>query len=453
MKSLQNTLIDYGLFDVYDKEYFINNLIVPINEDEMSLNLAICKDSNLNEIKTNILKFSKYKEYAISDIKFVLSNLDIKIELYQDAKNLNNRIQNEFELKEFFRKVLFFAIKNRASDIHFEQNSEDLLFRFRIDGRLKTFFVFSKLLFSQISSYIKLISNLDITQHRIPQDGRFSFDIENKTYDFRVSTMPTISSESIVLRILDKKNLNQNLNSLGYSFDSFSQIKQAMNLTQGLILIAGPTGSGKTTTMYSILNELISEDKKIITVEDPVEYKIELVSQIAVNNKIGLNFELILKNILRQDPDVIFIGEIRDKFSLDIALQASLTGHLVIATIHANSSIETISRLVDLKADPYLLSVCLKYIISQRLVLKYCEYCKNQGCIKCNFTKFYGRTTISEILKIDERISSLIFKKEQISFIKEYLQSRSFKTLIDDGKLKVKDEITSLDEVYKAINI
>ena len=217
-------------------------------------------------------------------------------------------------------------------------------------------------------------------------------------------------------------------------------------------MISGPTGSGKTTTLYSILKEINCEDKKIITVEDPVEYKIDSICQVAINNKIGLSFEVVLKNILRQDPDVIFIGEIRDKFSLDIALQASLTGHLVIASIHANNAIETISRLIDLQADPFLISSTLKLIMAQRLVLNYCKYCEAKGCEKCNYTKYYDRSSIAEILKIDEKMSSFIFKKAEMNEIKDYLKTINFKTILDDGKQKVDLKITSLEEVYKVIS-
>ena len=264
--------------------------------------------------------------------------------------------------------------------------------------------------------------------------------------------MPTLESESIVLRILDNKNIDKNLQTLGISSDLLDILTKALKLTQGLILISGPTGSGKTTTLYSILKELNSEEKKIITVEDPIEYKIDSICQIPINNKIGLSFEVVLKNILRQDPDIIFIGEIRDKFSLDVALQASLTGHLVIASIHANSSVETISRLIDLQADPFLISSTLKLIMAQRLVLNYCKYCNSKGCKKCNFTKYYDRSSIAEVLKIDEKISSLIFKKADINQFKEYLESVNFKTLLDNGKQKVALNMTSMDEVYKVVS-
>ena len=447
MTDLQNILIDYKLFEKYDIKYFKENLIIPIWENEINFEVAVCKESNLTTIKNDFFKMIKFKEYDKKEIEFALSNLEYKILLYKDA------IKTQHNIEQFIYKMIKFSINLRTSDIHIEEFEDNILFRFRIDGKLKTFFVFSNTLFKPLSSYIKLISNLDITQNRLPMDARFSLKISDKTYDFRVSTMPTITSESIVLRILDKKNINKSLQTLGLSSDLLDLLKKSLKLTQGLILLSGPTGSGKTTTLYSILKELKSNDRKIITVEDPVEYKIDSICQISINSKVGLSFELVLRNILRQDPDIIFIGEIRDKFSLDIALQASLTGHLVIATVHASSAIQTISRLIDLQADPFLISSTLKLVMAQRLVLNYCTNCGAKGCEKCNFTKFYDRSSIAEILKIDDELSSIIFKKVDINEIKKYLQTINFKTLLDDGKEKVSQNITSLEEVYKVVNI
>ena len=388
--SILKTKIDYTLFEKYDKEYFIENKIVPIYEDSISLKIAICSSSNIEKIKDDFVKIVNFIEEKEHDILFILAH--IHIEKYQDL----------------------------------------CLFKFRVDGRLRIFFSFDEELFRVFSSFVKLISNLDMTQIRLALDGRFSRNINDKKYDFRLSTMPTIEAESIVLRVLDNKNIDKRLDDLGLSQN-------------------GPTGSGKTTTLYSILKELNSDDKKIITVEDPIEYKIDSINQVPINNKVGLSFELVLKNILRQDPDIIFIGEIRDKFSLDIALQASLTGHLVLASIHSSSSVETITRLIDLKADPFLISTTLKAVMAQRLVLAHCKSCEN-GCKECNFTKFYDRTSIAEILKIDEQISSLIFNKASFNELKEYLKNINFKTMLDDGKQKVKDGLTTLEEVYKVVN-
>jgi general secretion pathway protein E len=422
---------------------------LPLFENDISIKMAVCKNSKLETIKNDFNKVISFLEIDELELLFMISHIDQKTLLYSMA--LKAISQNSFEkyVDKFLQELLSFSINLRASDIHIEQYKDVILFKFRIDGRLKTFFAFCSEFFKLISSYIKLISTLDMTQIRLPQDGRFALNIEDKKYDFRVSTMPTLEAESIVLRILDNKNINKNLQTLGISSNLFEILTQALKLTQGLILISGPTGSGKTTTLYSILQELNCEEKKIITVEDPIEYKIDSICQIPINNKIGLSFELVLRNILRQDPDIIFIGEIRDKFSLDIALQASLTGHLVIASIHANNAVETILRLIDLQADPFLISSTLKLVMAQRLVLNYCTFCNSQGCQKCNYTKYYDRTIIAEILKIDEMISSMIFKKSDINELKDYLEKINFKTIIDDGKQKVEQKQTSLEEVYK----
>lgn len=449
MKTILKTLIDYTLFEKYEKDYFVRNRILPIFENEISIKIAVCKSSNLQTIKDDFNKLITFIEIEELELLFLLSHIDTKILLYSFA--FKAICQNSFEkyIDKFLEELISFSIDLRTSDIHIEQYKDLVLFKFRIDGRLKTFFAFKSDFFKLISSYIKLISNLDMTQVRLPLDGRFSLNIKNKIYDFRVSTMPTLEAESIVLRILDNKNIDKNLQTLGLSLNLLEILNQTLKLTQGLILISGPTGSGKTTTLYSILQELNCEEKKIITVEDPIEYKIDSICQIPINSKIGLSFELVLKNILRQDPDIIFIGEIRDKFSLDIALQASLTGHLVIASIHANSAVETILRLIDLQADPFLISSTLKLVMAQRLVLNYCKSCGALGCEKCNYTKYYDRSTIAEILKVDEKISSMIFRKSDINELKNYLAKIDFKNILDDGKQKVEQNQTSLEEVYK----
>ena len=412
--SILKTKIDYTLFEKYDKEYFIENKIVPIYEDSISLKIAICSSSNIEKIKDNFIKIINFIEEKEHDILFILANIEKRVILHKSAlKSISSNDDEKFT-SYFLDELILYSIEQRASDIHIEKYQDLCLFKFRVDGR-------------------------------------FSRNINDKKYDFRLSTMPTIEAESIVLRVLDNKNIDKKLNDLGLSQDIYENLKDILKLTQGLILISGPTGSGKTTTLYSILKELNSDDKKIITVEDPIEYKIDSINQVPINNKVGLSFELVLKNILRQDPDIIFIGEIRDKFSLDIALQASLTGHLVLASIHASSSVETITRLIDLKADPFLISTTLKAVMAQRLVLAHCKSCEN-GCKKCNFTKFYDRTSISEILKVDEQISSLIFNKASFNELKEYLKNINFKTMLDDGKQKVKDGLTTLEEVYKVVN-
>lgn len=450
--KLNTKIIDYSLFDKYSQDFFKINLICPIKEDDKYLTVAVCDKSNLQNIENRFARVLKYKEYETNDLKFILSNIDIKKELFKTINNSYSNINSDNQTKIFFEKILFFAIENRASDIHIESNEEKILFRFRVDGTLKTFFLLENKYAKQISSYVKLISNLDITQNRLPQDSRFKINISNKNYDFRISILPIIEGESIVIRVLDNNASKKDLKSLGFSNHLLNQLQEAMKLKQGLILIAGPTGSGKTTTIYSLLQMLNSDKRKIITVEDPIEYKMKNIQQVAVNNKLGLTFSSVLKNILRQDPDVLLIGEIREEESLKIALQASLTGHLVISTIHSNSALQTISRLIDLNADRFLLSTSLKYILSQRLVLAYCKTCENKGCEVCNYSGYFDRLSLGEIIKIDENISSMILKENSLNEIKEYLLSKDFKDIFKDGMKKVEYKLTSKEEILKVIS-
>ncbi|UTJ05873.1 GspE/PulE family protein [Arcobacter roscoffensis] len=455
MKTVLNEKINYDLITSYDVSYLREYTILPFFDDGLTLYLYVSEDSNLNtcqEFFNN--KNLKFLSCEKEEILFLLSDISTKLRLFSLAgKSKEFDSLNSSFMQDFLEKLLSYSIEKNSSDIHIESCNNLTLFRFRIDGNLKTFLVLEKNFIKLVSSYLKLISNLDITQNRLPLDSRFSFLIDAKKFDFRLSTMPTLEAESIVIRVLDSKNINIDINKIGFSSHILLDIQNALKLTQGLILVTGPTGSGKTTTLYSMLNILNSNEKKIITIEDPIEYKLENITQVQVNNKIGLNFDLVLRNILRQDPDIIFIGEIRDELSLQIALQASLTGHLVLASIHANNSSETITRLYDLKADPFLISTTLKLVLSQRLVLSYCKYCQAKGCSKCNFTKYKGRTIISEALKIDESLSSMIFKKQSINTFNEYLRKIKHRSLYDDGKLKVKENITSMEELLKVIGL
>jgi len=439
--------IDYEYLKSFDKKLLIDSLIIPIKRDGIYFYCYYCKESDIDLLTVSHLL--RKKSISKQEILFFLNDLDTRIKLYDLAKKSMQSFENDLNhINSFFQILLEKSILNRTSDIHIESKENSIEIRFRIDGTLKVFYTFCKSFSKVLSSYIKMVSKLDITNFRTPMDGRFSFEIKDKKYDFRVSTMPIISGESIVIRILDNNTVEKDIEKLGFSNDIIDSFNEIENLRQGLVLITGPTGSGKSTTLYSLLKKLSSSKKKVITIEDPVEYKLESIQQIEVNDEIELGYEKVLKNILRQDPDIILIGEIRDETSLNIALQASLTGHLVLASIHANNSLETINRLIDLKADRYLLANTLKYIISQRLVLKICQNCLKKGCQRCNFTGFLGRSSLGEVLKNDENLLPYIIKNENIN---EYLSKVSFKTLLDDGKQKVKEGITTISEVYKVV--
>jgi len=450
MKTFKE-LIDYSCFEQFDIKKLQEYLVLPIKYDGIYFKCFICEKSNLKAFNIKGLVRSEYLNK--DEILFFLSDINIRIKLFELAiKAKNSENIKDTSIEDFFSLLIKKAIEMRSSDIHIESLENNMVIRFRVDGNLKLFYIFENEFLFILSSYIKMISKLDITMSRLPMDGRFSLYIKNYKYDFRVSTMPTINGESIVIRVLDNKNIKKTIEELGFSKNIFDEVENITALTQGLVLVSGPTGSGKSTTLYSILKKLNTENKKIITIEDPVEYKLEQTQQVSVDEELGLSFITILKTVLRQDPDILLIGEIRDSASLNIALQASLTGHLVLASIHANNSLETLSRLIDLKADRYLLSSALKYIISQRLVLNICQSCFQKGCVICNFTGFYNRSSIAEVLKIDESISSFIFRNVELKSIKEYLKTKGFKSMIDDGKQKVEKRITTIEEVYKVVN-
>ncbi len=447
-----NEIIDYNYVNSFDINILKKALVLPIKSDGIYFRCFVCDESNIELLNLDSLIKNIYMKKE--DILFFLSDIKNRLKLFCLSKKINKdeNISKDY-IEKFFKILITKAIVLRSSDIHLETYEKSLVIRFRIDGVLKIFYIFEKEFINSISSYIKMVSKLDLTQTRLPMDGRFNINIDNKKFDFRVSTMPTVFGESLVLRVLDNQNIKKELIELGFTKDIYEQIQNITKLTQGLVLVTGPTGSGKSTTLYSLIDKLNKEDKKIITVEDPVEYKIEQIQQIEVNEDLNLDFNTVLKNILRQDPDIILIGEIRDEKSLSIALQAALTGHLVFASIHANNSLETLSRLVNLKANRYLFATTLKYIISQRLVLNICKVCENKGCKECNYSGFKGRSCIAEVLKLDEKLISMILNSVPQVNIKDYLDEIGFKTLLDNGEKKVKDKITTLSQVYKVINI
>ena len=448
MTLLDNFICDYSLIESFDLTQLKDNLILPIKKDQYFMSVAVCdKSKNLDNFAEN--RVLKQVQSFKNEILFCLDNFEEKYEIYKSYQNAF-ALNQEKSIQSFLEKLLTYSLDKKCSDIHIETLVDCLIIRLRIDGLLKTYFSFEKEFYLTLSSYIKLISNMDITQKREPQNGRFSKAIKEKRVDFRVSTMPIITGESIVLRILDNGVNKKDLNSIGFDSIVLKKVKKSIIKSNGLILVTGPTGSGKTTTLYSILNELNDNSKKIITIEDPVEYQIKGIQQVSINNEIGLKFNDVLKNILRQDPDIIMIGEIRDEESLSIAIQASLTGHLVFSTLHTNDSISTLSRLIDLNAKPYLIASTLKAVIAQRLVLKLCSYCSD-GCSRCNYTRFEGRLPLFEFLEFDETISTMVSKGCSKSEILEFALSNGFKSLHDDAKEKIEQKLTTIEEVNKVL--
>lgn len=377
-------------------------------------------------------------------------------------ENLKRIYKQSFNIDEnyarnIFRSILEEGVKLNASDIHIEPSDNHLSIRMRVDGNLKEVSRFTIDVYPYLSSVIKLDMSMNITEKRFPQDGRSDFNIKNQIIDIRASSIPTINGEKIVLRMLNRDSFLKDKSELGFSDEAIRKIKNILHKKSGILLITGSTGSGKTTTVYSLLNDLKNISKNIMTIEDPVEYKMEGINQIQVNSKIGLTFDIGLRSILRQDPDIIMIGEIRDLETAKIAIRAATTGHLVISTMHTRDSISSISRLLEMDIEPYLINSSLIGVISQKLVRKLCNNCRaeeNLSCIKCNGNKYDGRTAIYEILEINEDIKKCIQSKKSSMYIRELaIKNNNIITFEDTINNLIKDNITTLEECTIVNNI
>ena len=370
--------------------------------------------------------------------------------------------------------LLFRAVKEKASDIHIEPYERDMVVRFRIDGVLYDIFKPPKKLQSAITSRIKVMANLNIAEKRLPQDGRIPIKMAGKDIDIRLSTVPTAHGERLVMRLQDRSNVILELPQLGFAEKSLTDIQDMVGHQHGIFLVTGPTGSGKSTTLYAAIVSINSIERNIITVEDPVENRIHGIGQIQVNSKINLTFANGLRAILRQDPDVIMIGEIRDLETAEIAINSSLTGHLVLSTIHTNDSAGAIPRLIDMGCEPFLVASSLLGILAQRLIRTLCPHCKAPynptdaelasieatradadrgsvhkavGCANCNQKGYVGRTVIHELLQVNEPIRQLILQNKDSGTIKRLAQSQGMKTFREDGVKKVLQGITTIEEL------
>ena len=468
----------------------------------------------------NILKQSKAIPFSISvdSIKVAMVNPldwnaqnyfkrffpDKKLEFYlaykEDIEKALNILENRVKLKTLIESVkkelkgaetkgdsaiyqlLIYIIKNaiikKASDIHIEAEEDGAVVRFRVFGKLREFVDFDYEIFNALDSRIKLEAKMDVSEKRKPQDGGFSLKLDNYSFDFRVSTLPTIWGESIVIRILDKRNILKKLDDIGITPKNLNLFRSALSKPNGIFLVTGPTGSGKSTSLYASLNEIAKPDVKVITVEDPVEYKLHGIQQVQVNPKAGMTFAGALRSILRQDPDIIMIGEIRDLETLEIAIKAALTGHLVFSTLHTNDAVGAISRMIDMGAEPFMVAASLVGVEAQRLIRTNCPYClepykpseaylepirniignnttfyRGKGCEKCEFTGYLGRTLITEIFLNDEKLESMIAKNKDRVEIMRYLESQGFKKMFFDGIIKAKNKITTLEEVYRVATL
>lgn len=488
--DLKNQVINQKVLDLITKEYCIKNILIPFDFNKDELKIAMFDTENIKIIdelkfltKYNIKVFKSSKEEILSCIRKNYSKCDVRKALKDFGKEYSIiEEKKEKSYKDLIKdapavrlteSIIMEAVEKKASDIHIEPFNKKVLIRYRIDGVMINAMEFPKEYYSLICSRIKIISNMNISNSFVPQDGKFSMKIDVKNYDFRVSSIPTVYGENICIRILYKSDNLISLDSIRGV--NKSNINDILKYSRGLILITGPTGSGKTTTLYSILNSLDKVNKNIITIEDPVEYTIPKVNQVNVNNKVGLTFSRGLRNILRQDPDIIMVGEIRDEETAEIATRASITGHLVLSSLHTYDAISTISRLKDMGIPSYIISDSLSVIVSQRLVRTICPYCKKTylpkkadlqllnslglrklykgtGCERCNYTGYMGRTAVYEVLKLNKQYKNAIIKEENIESIRELAYKKGFIDMKTNCTEFVKKGITTFDELYRIIN-
>jgi general secretion pathway protein E len=421
----------------------------------------------------------RYYGSGVTSMEKIIEDMDSIPEYHmEDEENVDHLrdIASEGPVIRLVNLIITRAIEMRASDIHFEPFEEQFRVRYRIDGVLHDVESPPKRLQSAIVSRVKIMAKLNIAERRLPQDGRIMLRVKGKEIDFRVSSVPTIYGESVVLRILDKSSIVLDIEKLGFPEDTLEGFKALIERPYGIILVTGPTGSGKTTTLYCVLEKINSPEKKIITVEDPVEYQLRGINQIQVKPSIGLTFANALRSIVRQDPDVILIGEIRDAETAEIAIHSALTGHLVLSTLHTNDAPSAITRLIDMGMEDFLLSSTIIGILAQRLVRVACPNCQVpyspdpsilrelkvdggnlaglniievKGCERCSHTGYWGRTGIFEFLPIIDRIQKLILDKRDSNIIKEVARKGGMRTLREDGWLKVKQGMTTISEVLR----
>lgn len=498
--NLRKYKVDPALKGVIDEKIARQYHIVPISKLENTVTVAIADPLNIFAIddlksvtgsdidvvmstESDIMK--GIEEYYASGLSSSVQEIskDIDIGEFEIVSEKTDEQQEDVSADEgeqapiirLVNLIIREAIKQRASDIHFEPEPDRMRVRYRIDGVLIDVMSVPKDNQNAVIVRIKIMSRLDITATRVPQDGRFKMRISHQEIDFRVSLLPTTSGQKIVLRILNKQNLEVGLSGLGFSEKSMEILQQGMHHPFGMILITGPTGSGKSTTLYSIINELNTVDKNIITIEDPVEYLIEGLTQIQARPEIGMTFASGLRAVLRQSPDIVMVGEIRDAETSDIAIKASLTGQLVFSTLHTNDSAGALTRLVDMGVEPFLVSSSVVLICAQRLCRKICPNCKEpvkisdqvlkdldceiksgtvfyhgKGCSQCRETGYRGRVGVTEILEIDDVVRDMLIKGDSSDAIKEYAQKeKGLVTLWEDVVSKFVAGETTMDEVLR----
>lgn len=455
----------------------------PLDQDPMFDISTIVGVSDIKRVLTPkqeiLAAINRLNEMKAESAKDIMDDFVEEDEILRDLESIQDItvMETEAPIIRLVNKLMVQAFRERASDIHVEPYQSDTKVRYRVDGILHDVITLPKRIHSAVVSRIKVMAMLNIAEKRLPQDGRIGIKLGDHSVDMRISTVPTVNGERVVMRILDKSSVLLGLEELGLYPDDLKIIEQLIKQEHGIILMTGPTGSGKTTSLYSMLSCINSPDKNILTIEDPIEYQLKGIGQIPVNTKVGLTFASGLRSIVRQDPDVILVGEIRDLETAEISIQAALTGHLVFSTLHTNDSASAITRLIDMGIEPFLVTSSVNAILAQRLARKICPNCKQAyypedeslleiglskemldkdgflyrgaGCAECLETGYRGRTAIYEILILNDSIKSTVLKTSDSNIIKHEAIKEGLHTLREDGARKVEDGITTIEEVLR----
>ena len=470
----------FEIKDIFGENYCRKNFIAPAREEGNSLVFYsihiddILKYNLEQKLQREVILEESSKEKVLEELDkiykdkkkdFLLEEINSN---YEDLLVIGDEEKEDSPAVRLLDYILRESIEKNASDIHIEPRFEKIVVRIRIDGALNKLIELPKKIYPHLVTRIKILSGLDISEKRLPQDGRFSFTFSEEKIDIRVATTPTGNAEKIVLRILDIQRISYTPEGIGLLNDNYEKVMSLISQPSGLILICGPTSSGKTSTLYTLLRKIQNEELNIMTIEDPIEYKIDGINQIEVNPNTGLSFEKGLKAILRMDPDKIMIGEIRNEDTAHIAISSSITGHLVLSTLHTESSPASIGRLIDMGIEPYLISAGLIGVISQRLIRKLCPHCrekikntnplidseyiyKAKGCSKCN-GGYKGRIAVFEIMIIDSEIRDMISRKENVKNIKSLAIEKGMNTLSSEILKLIEKGETSFEEYYKNIH-
>jgi type IV pilus assembly protein PilB len=493
---LEARSFDPKVVDVLPREYIERNLVLPLFLVRKTLTVAVAEPSNLflleevrsltnlevqivvataRDIRRLITSLPNSKVFVIDDI--IDGGDTAQVTLIEDAaEDIGDmeEIAGQSPVIRLVNYIIYTAVKEGASDIHIEPAERCLRVRHRIDGRLYKALEVPLHLNAAVTSRIKIMAGLDISERRLPQDGRIHVMLDGRKIDLRCSTFPMHRGEKTVIRVLDTRNVSLNLQELGFAEDVLAALRTAIEAPNGIVLVTGPTGSGKSTTLYAALNALASMENNICTVEDPIEYHLPLINQSQVQERIGLTFSKALRTLLRQDPDVIMVGEIRDEETARTAIQAALTGHLVMSTLHTNDACSTVTRLIHMGIEPYLISAALNLVLSQRLVRRICGKCRQPyepprnlrraveragfefsefyrgvGCRKCRNTGYSGRIGLHEVLVLDDELRDYIVSDPSLGGIRRRALARGMVTLHVDGFRKVREGITTIEEVLQ----